>query len=255
MSRASDVGSFTPHPLGIIRMRPEAHRLVLHLFDEPHIIRHWAESLLPSQHGDADDDPRDQVWGVRGLRYRQSSSGIVLYRPDSDAQIVLTGFNRHWWDRIASRLETDYDVLFTRPQWTNTERAAETLVQASGFEAPELLSPLLRRIRATAGPGPLNNTVIWHSGCGFRMETTYGPHCTDLISYLCEGPTSLGWRVEWQWCYCASVERTTGCTITFHTPGCGSIVEYSNLRWHHPTRRARKAHRLAELNARAFEDC
>lgn len=136
MLRVCKVGSLTPHPLGIIRLRPEAHRLVLRLIDEPYVIRYWAESLLPVQHKNASDDPRDQISGVWGLRYSRSSAGIALHRPVSNARIVLTGFNRRWWDRIASDIKANHDALFTQPHWTSIERKANALTQKSRCPEP-----------------------------------------------------------------------------------------------------------------------
>ncbi|NUK21948.1 hypothetical protein [Streptomyces lunaelactis] len=251
--RVCKVGSLTAHPLGIVQLRPEENQLVIRLTNEPYIIRYWAEFILPYQHDDTSGDPRDLISGVYGLRYRLTGAGVVLYRRGSKAQIVLTGFNRRWWDRVAARFKADYRALFTHPDWTDLERDAHSLTRASRYEPPELLSPLLRRIRATTGRSPYNNTDIWHSSTDtFRMETTHGPHCNQLVGALCQGPTSLDWQVEWQRCACGADNWDSGCTIDFLAPG-GLAVHYSNLRWD-PDATAARHTRLAELNAWAFGD-
>ncbi|MFD9517876.1 hypothetical protein [Streptomyces sp. NPDC059979] len=91
-------------------------------------------------------------------------------------RILLTGFNPRRWERIADRLTTDYDLLQSERDWTPAERAAYTAAVSSPFEPFSLFSSLLRRVQATAGPGPINGTDAWHSvGGSFRLETTDGP--------------------------------------------------------------------------------
>ncbi|MFK0223308.1 hypothetical protein ACIQWN_34630, partial [Streptomyces vinaceus] len=114
------IGSLSEHPLGIVQVRPEEDRLTLRLLDEPYVVHHWAEFLLPRLSGEESDHPLDRVLGA-GLRYRRESGGISLYRPGAPSSILLTGFNPRWWERIADRLTTDYGLLQQEPDWTPTE--------------------------------------------------------------------------------------------------------------------------------------
>ncbi|MFI5619723.1 hypothetical protein [Streptomyces sp. NPDC051567] len=114
------------------------------------------------------------------------------------------------------------------------ERAAYTAAGSSPFEPPSLFPPLLRRIRATAGPGPVNGTAAWHSvGGSFRLETTDGPQCPELIRLLGDGPTGLGWEVDHKTCTCLCDHPHSGmgCNIDFREPTMGQFVYYSNARW------------------------
>src|SRR4051812_17966518 len=118
------------------------------------------------------------------------------------AAILLSGFNPRWWERSASRLEDTYGSLLRQADWTPVERAAYAAQAGHPLEPSPLLSPLLRRIRVTAGYGPVNSTDTWTSGNGIRLETTDGPPCPDLIQLLTDGPCALGWRVEHKVCTC-----------------------------------------------------
>lgn len=117
--------------------------------------------------------------------------------------------------------------------WTDVERAAYDAQAACPREASAFLSPLLRRIRATAGPGPVNSTDTWTSGDGVRLETTDGPPCPDLIRLLTDGPCALGWEVEYKvcTCLCDHSHASLGCTIDFRDPATGRPVWYANLKW------------------------
>ncbi|MEU3401355.1 hypothetical protein [Streptomyces filamentosus] len=231
------LGSSSAHPLGIVQVRPEEDQLTLLLLDEPYIVHYWAEFLLPRLTGEESDHPQDRVSGVAGLRYRRESRGILLHRPGMPARILLTGFNPRWWERVADRLTSDYDLLQKEPDWTSTERDAYTAVVSSSWQPPSIFSPLLRRIRATAGPGPFNGTDAWRAvGCSsFRLETTDGPLCPDLIRLLGDGPTGLGWKIGPKSCTCLCDHPHTGmgCTIDFVVPATGQLVYYSNLKWRH----------------------
>ncbi|MFG2713431.1 hypothetical protein ACGFX2_23145 [Streptomyces goshikiensis] len=170
-----------------------------------------AAVLLPRLTGEESDHPQDCVAGVAGLRYRREGGGIMLHRPGMPARILLTGFNPRWWERIAERLNTDYGLLQSERDWTPTERAAYTAAVSSPFEPPSLFSALLRRIRATAGPGPVNGTAAWHSvGGSFRLEATDGPPCPHLIRLLGDGPTGLGWEVDHKTCTCSCDHSPSG---------------------------------------------
>ncbi|MFF7780422.1 hypothetical protein ACFZCG_39170 [Streptomyces tanashiensis] len=57
------IGSLSEHPLGIIQVRPEEDRLTLRLLDEPYIVHHWVEFLLPRLTGEESDHPQDRVSG------------------------------------------------------------------------------------------------------------------------------------------------------------------------------------------------
>ncbi|TYR44820.1 hypothetical protein [Streptomyces parvus] len=70
------------------------------------------------------------------------------------------------------------ESLLRRPGWTPVEKAAYDAATTEPFGT---LSALLRRIRATAGAGPVNTTDVWTSGRGLRLETTDGPPCPGLI--------------------------------------------------------------------------
>lgn len=248
------IGGLSEHPLGIVQVRPEKDRLALRLLDEPYVVHHWAEFLLPRRTGDESDHPQDSIAGVAGLRYRRESGGILLHCPGAPARILLTGFNPHWWERIADRLTTDYDLLQSEMDWTPTERAAYTAAFGSPFEPPTLFSSLLRRIRATAGPGPVNGTDAWHSvGNSFRLEATDGPRCPELIRLLGNGPTGLGWEVEHKSCTCLCDHSHSGmgCTIDFREPDTGQFVYYSNLKWGRSLSERRRR-TITELNSLAF---
>lgn len=92
------LGGLSAHPLDIVSVRPEPHQLTIRLLDEPYVIRHWAEFLLPRTCGEDGDDPHDRITGVAGLGYRRGA-GIVLHFPNMPTRVLLTGFNPRWWDR------------------------------------------------------------------------------------------------------------------------------------------------------------
>ncbi|MBH1934534.1 hypothetical protein I5Q34_09575 [Streptomyces sp. AV19] len=226
------LGGRAAHPLGIVRLRPEPDRLTVRLLGEPYVIWHWAEFLLPRTSGEAPSDPRDAITGVPGLRWRREGSTICLYYPRLPARIVLTRFNPRWWERVTTRMQRDYQLLQGEPDWTPDEHAAHTATSASALEPAGLLSPLLRRIRATAGPGPVNSTDAWHCvGNDFRLETADGPPCPDLIHLLGTGPTGLGWRVTAKACTCLCDHRHGTCRVDFHDPASDRSVYYSNGKW------------------------
>ncbi|WP_030689049.1 hypothetical protein [Streptomyces sp. NRRL B-1347] len=155
------IGGLSQHPLGIVHVRPGEDQLALRLANEPYIIHYWAEFLLPRLTDDDEfSDPRDRILGVPGLRYRRERGGIFLYRPGMPASILLTGFTPRSWDRIVNGPLADYDLRL-KADWTPMERAAYAAATASPTDPPSIYSPLLRRIRATAGPGPINSTGNW----------------------------------------------------------------------------------------------
>jgi len=129
---------------------------------------------------------------VPGLRYRREKGGICLYHPGMPASILLAGFNSHWWDRAVNHLAPDYDLLQPKPDWTPEERAAYAALAASPCDPPSIYSPLLHRIRATAGPGPVNSTDAWHAvGGNVRLEKPDGPPCpTSSGSWATAPPES-----------------------------------------------------------------
>uniref|UniRef100_UPI002F90D842 hypothetical protein n=1 Tax=Streptomyces sp. NBC_01592 TaxID=2975889 RepID=UPI002F90D842 len=247
------LGGLSQHSLGIVHVRPQEDQLTLRLHAEPYIVHHWADFLLPRLNTDG-SDPRDRITGVPGLRYRREGSNICLHRPGMPARIVLTGFNPRWWERIAHRFTTDhYDMLQHEPDWTPAERADHTATVTSPFEPAPLFSPLLRRIRATAGPGPVNSTDAWSSIGGFRLETIDGPPCPDLIRLLGDGPTGLGWEVDHKrcTCLCDHTHADVGCGIDFREPSTGELVYYSNTKWGR-TLDDRRREAIAEMNRAAF---
>ncbi|WP_223778811.1 hypothetical protein [Streptomyces sp. 135] len=249
------IGGVCEHPLGIVQVRPDEDQLVLRLANEPYVTYYWVEFLLPrlADH-DEFSSPQDWIIGVPGLRYRRERGGICLYRPGMPTSILLTGFNPHWWDRVVNRLAPDYDLLQPKPDWTPEERTAYAAAIASPCDPPSIYSPLLRRIRATAGPGPINSTDAWHAvGGNVRLETTDGPPCPDLIRLLCDGPTGLGWEVEHKrcTCLCDHTHADIGCNIDFCEPATGRSVYYSNAKWGR-TLDDRRRERIAELNREAF---
>jgi hypothetical protein len=250
------VGGLSEHPLGIVHVRPEEDQLTLRLTDQPYIVDYWAEFLLPrlTCEDDGSMSPQDRVQGVAGLRYRRERGGICLYRPGMPASILLTGFNPRWWERITNRLATTYDLLQDHQDWTPEERAAYTAAAAAPFDPPSIYSPLLRRIRATAGPGPINSTDAWHAvGGGVRLETTDGPPCPDLIRLLGDGPTGLGWEVDHKrcTCLCDHTHADVGCNIDFREPATGRFVYYSNTKWGR-TLDDRRRRTVAEMNTAAL---
>ncbi|MFD4998694.1 hypothetical protein [Streptomyces buecherae] len=115
--RVCGVGSMTPHPAGIVRVRPEPDRLSVQLVDEPYVVQYWAERILPVVH-DTAVDPRDGITGVYGVRYRVTGGGIELYQPGNPAPIRLGGFNRRWWELAAERRRRTSNATFALPQWT-----------------------------------------------------------------------------------------------------------------------------------------
>ncbi|NEA20662.1 hypothetical protein [Streptomyces halstedii] len=248
------VGGLSAHPLGIVRLRPEEDRLTIRVTDTPYVVMCWADLLLPRSTGEPSGDPRDLISGVPGLRYHRDHGGIHLHRPGMPTQITLTGFPARWWDRITDRMHRDYDghLLQPHPGWTPDERAAYDADSGWPFPPGSVFSPLLRRIRATAGPGTVNSTDAWSSGGGYRMEATDGPPCPELIRLLGDGPTGAGWQVTHKRCTCRCDHEHDSCTVDFLDPATGIAVRYSNGRW---GRTADKSYelRMAELNAKAFE--
>ncbi|MGW2688913.1 hypothetical protein ACWC6I_37865 [Streptomyces sp. NPDC001414] len=248
------IGGLSEHPLGIVHVRPEEDQLTIRVVNEPYVVHYWAEFLLPRLSSEDALDPRDQVSGVAGLRYRREGSHICLHRPGMPARIMLTGFNPWWWQRIADRLTADYDLLQSEPDWTPVERAAYLATAATSFEPASLFSPLLRRIRATAGPGSINSTDAWSAiGGNFRLETTDGPPCPDLIRLLGNGPTGLGWEVDDKscTCLCDHTHTAVGCNIDFREPATGRFVYYFNTKWGR-TLDDRRRQTISEMNRAAF---
>ncbi|KNE78680.1 hypothetical protein AB0B04_18525 [Streptomyces xinghaiensis] len=250
--RVCALGGLSEHPLGIVRVRPWEDRLILQLVDEPSLISHWVDFLYPRVGEEAGGDPRDRVSGVPGLRSAREAGGIRLYRPGMAAAIVLSGFNPRWWERIAVG-RVGCGSLLQHAGWTAVERAAYDAQEACPRDASALLSPLFRRIRVTAGPGPVNGTDVWTSGNGVRLETTDGPPCPDLIRLLTEGPCGLGWEVENKvcTCLCDHSHARVGCTVDFRDPVTGRPVWYSNLKWGR-TLDDRRREAVAGLNSAAF---
>jgi hypothetical protein len=249
------IGGLSRHPLGIVQVRPEPDELTLRLLDEPYVIRYWADFLLPRTCNGATDhktDPRDRITGVAGLRWRHEDRGILLYRPTMPARILLNGFNPRWWERAAGSMQNDYPPLQDEPDWTPAERAAYAAAAASRLESPAIFSPLLRRIRATAGSGPINATDAWSTMGGFRLETTDGPPCPDLIHLLATGPTGLGWDVEHKQCSCLCDHNHGNCNIDFRDPATGQCVYYSNSKWGRTESDGHRRRTTAEMNRTAF---
>jgi hypothetical protein len=137
------------------------------------------------------------------------------------------------WEHEADGLRAYGYPLLDQPAWTPHESVAYHRTVSSRLESSWLLSPLLRRIRATAGPGPVNGIDAWPTTGGFRLETTDGPPCPDLIRLLATGPTALGWEVEHKQCTCLCdhSHRGSGCSIDFRDPATGRYIYYSNGKW------------------------
>ncbi|MFI8880247.1 hypothetical protein [Streptomyces sp. NPDC055243] len=253
----SKIGGLSQHPFGIACARPEQELLTLRLVNEPCVLHYWIEFLLPRLADEEAADPQDQLTGVAGLRFRHESGGVCLYLPGMPARIRLTGFHPRWWKRIVDRLPHEYGdtLLHNEPDWTPVERAAYAATASSlSPRAPaSVFSDLLRRIRATAGPGEINATDAWRAFKGFRMETTDGPPCPDLIRLLGDGPTGLGWVVDRKvcTCLCDHFHADVGCNISFRMPATGGVVYYSNAKWGRTLDGKRKAI-IAELNQAAF---
>ncbi|MFF4384562.1 hypothetical protein [Kitasatospora sp. NPDC001547] len=239
-------GGFSPHPAGIINVRPRsAMQLAIRLVSEPYIVRHWAERLLPQHYPDIAPDPVDQFNGVPGVRYQTTSGAVRLYRPGHDAEIRLTGFPTRWWNRMATAVgQTE---LAAEADWTSLERSVHTSRCLYDSDDTRLASPLLRRIRVTVGSGTVNATEAWTSGHSLRVETTDGPPCEQLVDGL---RTSPGWQLERGCCNCGSASRV-GCGLDFRVPRTGQVVDYSNLRWQR-TVDQRCRDRIAEMNGQAF---
>ncbi|MEV2236112.1 hypothetical protein AB0H69_47250 [Streptomyces phaeochromogenes] len=243
---ACKIGGVSQDPLGIVSVRPEPDLLRIRLLDEPYVIRYWADVLLPRSVADDSSDPRDRISGVCGLRYRRDRGGICLYRPGTPARILLTGFNPRWWERVTELLRDDYQLLQGQPEWTPDERATHTATRTHPVQPALIFSPLLRRIRATAGPGKVNATDAWSSMGGFRLETTDGPPCPELIHLLGTGPTGLGWEARHKTCTCLCDHIHGSCDIDFRDPATGYFVHYSNGKW---GRTSDERHRRTMANA------
>ncbi|KJS59931.1 hypothetical protein [Streptomyces rubellomurinus] len=242
------IGGLSAHPAGILKVQPKSTtQLTIRLLDEPYVIHHWADHLLPERHSRVTGYPEDQIGGLPGLRYRVGPRAITLYRPGHDAEVRLTGFNTRWWTRISANAQSRRDILATESDWTDLEKAAHTSSQKYSADDARLASPLLRRIRATAGPGEINATDAWTSGHSLRVETTDGPACDQLVEVF---NRSLGWQLERGWCGCRS-SRRDGCCLNFKVPETGQEIDYSNLRWGRSADPRRLAH-VAELNSLAF---
>ncbi|MER5561171.1 hypothetical protein ABT071_21460 [Streptomyces sp. NPDC002506] len=249
------IGGLSEHPLGIVQVHPTDQQLTLRLLAEPYVIHYWAEFLMPRPNTDSGvSHPCDKIIGIPGLRTRREGSGLRLYRPGMPACIVLTGFNPRWWERILNRLTPDYGLFNDVPDWTPLERAAYSAALELSFEPAAPFSSLLRRIRATAGPGPINGTDAWSSMGGFRLETTDGPPCPDLIRLLGHGPTGLGWEVRQKrcTCLCDHTHGDVGCNVTFQEPSTGKLVYYSNGKWGRMLDDARRRETITEMNHAAF---
>ncbi len=181
--RVCAMGGLSEHPLGIVRVRPQADRLTLHLVDEPSVISHWIDFLYPKVSGHAGDDPRDRVAGVPGLRSAREAGGIRLYRPGMAAAILLSGFNPRWWERIADRREDLYGPLLRHTDWTDVERAAYDAQAACPREASAFLSPCCSAVsvrppalgRSTAPtPGPAATVSAWRRRTARPAPTSSG---------------------------------------------------------------------------------
>ncbi|MFI2031861.1 hypothetical protein [Streptomyces buecherae] len=245
------IGGLTAYPLGIVWVRPESDRLTIRVTNTPYVVLCWADLLLPRL-GEPSSHPLDPVSGLPGLRYRREGRNVHLYRPDMPARIILTGFNMRWWDRITARMERDYDnLLQSQPGWTPEEQAAYEAATRWPYPSAPVFSPLLRRIRATAGPGTVNSTDAWTTKGGYRLEATDGPPCPDLIRLLGEGPTGAGWQVTHKRCTCLCDHEHDTCSVDFVDPVTGIGIYYDNGRW---GRTADEDHhqKVAELNAMAF---
>ncbi|MFD6691031.1 hypothetical protein ACFWEV_34830 [Streptomyces bacillaris] len=247
--RAASIGGISPHPLGIVALHPTPDRLTLRLLNEPYVISHWAQTLLPTTDPDT-SPPVDAVSGVAGLRYRLGANTVHLHRPGTPARVDLTGFNPRWWQRVARSLtELHLDTAaFTRPDWTDAEHAIHDHVAGRPHD-PRIGSALLRRIRATAGPGRANGTDLWTTSLGgiqWTLETTDGPLCTDILPLLSQPPTGPGWQLTAHQCRCPH-GGDFSCTA-YLDAGAGQTVYYTNLHWG----RTEPRHQFAELNRTAF---
>lgn len=218
------VGGLSAHPLGIVRLRPEGDRLTIRVTDAPYVVMCWADQLLPRSTGEPSGNPRDLITGVPGLRYHRDRSGVHLHRPGMPARITLTGFPARWWDRITDRMHRDCDgrLLQPHPGWTPGERAAYDVDSGWPFPPGPVFSPLLRRIRATAGPGTVNSTDAWSSDGGYRMEATDGPPCPELIRLLGDGPTGPAGRSPTSVAPAGATTSTTAAPWTSSTRPRGS---------------------------------
>ncbi|GCD99766.1 hypothetical protein [Embleya hyalina] len=256
--KGKGLGGLTPYPLGIVGVRPEPHRLTVRLLKEPFVIAHWAMRLLPF-FDSADDSPADAVGGVPGLRSRIDGNHVRLTRPGTTASVRLTGFNPRWWTRAvaAGRPGELYEPLFELPDWSRAERiAAQLRLPVTEEQDPRVGSAILRRIRATTGPGTANGTDVWVTTVGNRvdwsLETTDGPSCRDLLRLFTQAPTGAGWRVDFQDCHCADVARKGSCRAKLLTDDPKQVVHYSNLRWQRLTMTPDSIDMRARCNAIAF---
>ncbi|MBO1332560.1 hypothetical protein [Streptomyces sp. VRA16 Mangrove soil] len=244
------MGGFSVHPMGIVRLRPRPDQLTIQLLHEPYVVWYWADLLLPRINDEA-GHPRDRVSGIPGLRWRVVGKTVQLYRPDMPTRIVLTGSNVRWWRHVTRRMEADYPTLVRHPGWTPHERAAYEAPGPHPYPPARLFSPLLRRLRATAGTQPLNSTDAWSSGDAWRLEATDGPSCPDLVRLLGHGPTAMGWTVSHKSCTCPCDHEHGSCTIDFHDPRTGASIYYTNGRWRR-TLTLRHLQRTRELNTAAL---
>ncbi|MGC0405243.1 hypothetical protein RKD27_007887 [Streptomyces sp. SAI-126] len=224
--RAAGLSGLSSHPLGIRAVRPEPHRLTILLLNEPYVASWWTERLLPVH--DPSNAPADAVNGIPGLRYEMAGHGVRLFRPGRSAEVLLTGVRLRSWQRCAEALvQRDPDgALFTANDWRPAERAAHEFVGDSAVG-----SALLRRIRATAGPGPCNGTDVWRTAIGggsWEVEMTDGPACVDLLPLLTESSAAAPWSVERHSCHCGV---PGGDCSTYLTTLEGDGVHLRQARW------------------------
>ncbi|KOV38379.1 hypothetical protein ADK60_02370 [Streptomyces sp. XY431] len=246
------IGIQAAHPLGIISVHPEPHRLTLRLTPRPYVVRLWAEALLPTRAWDAHTrtDPRDRVSGVYGLRWHTTASAVHLHRPHTPGLLRLRGFPVRWWPRAAAAVASSRGSLITVPGWTADEDAAEAGTRGTALRPTNLLSPLLRRIRATSGTGAVQATDAWAAFGGLRLETMDGPPCAQMARLLGPGPCGLGWTVGSARCACDAPGGRDGCVMTLHTSDGQQTVSYNGQR--SPRTPADLAALAAEGDRRAF---
>ncbi|MFJ1708530.1 hypothetical protein [Kitasatospora sp. NPDC088346] len=250
--RVCRIGIRSADPLGIRSVHPEPHRLAVRLTPQPYVVRLWAEALLSARrpdHPGPHADPRDHVVGIPGLRWHTIGHAVHLHRPRTNTLLSLGGFPTRWWPRAAAAVHRWRPEAYTGAHWHAAEQAARAAQRTSALHPTTLLSPLLRRVRATAGPGPVNATDAWDAIGGLRLEALDGPPCPDLVRLLGDGPCGVGWQARIDWCGCPGGTVGSNCSVDFRDPGDGRVVYYSNRR---VRRSAQDLQALADNNEGAF---
>lgn len=134
----------------IDRVRSGPDHLVLSL-DPITTLWHISAQVMPVSHSDDVDGVYD-LSGVPGLRVKDDSLGVCLYRPGIQARIILAGISSHEWESshhdgfaLPHNAVGCLSTMFPN-DWTESEREAERFHGIERDEIASIESTLLRRI-------------------------------------------------------------------------------------------------------------